>query len=407
MRLVMTLVVRNEEELLETNLDYHFAQGVDFALVTDHDSTDGTPEILERYARDGLLRVFTERCGGHDQGRRVTRMARIAALEHGADWVINNDADEFWWPQLGSLRDVFTAIPREYGQIEVRRRNFVPRPDDGQPFFRRMLYREAHSLNPSRLPLESKVAHRADPEVQVAAGNHRLLTNGLRPLPATEFELVEIFHMPMRTYEQFARKVVQIGEGYEQLADRAAEDGRDQLKMLDVYRSGRLRDYFERHVHSDEELAAAMDCGMVVLDRRLERFVDRMPVRAPARVGAQGKSSTVRADKAPSGEELPCETRRTDANEVTDEEQDRFASELVARALAGVLELEHARTRIVELEHLLAAEREVVRTREQTWRATLAERDAAAEALRLLRGSRLVRRTRALRSVYYRVRAWR
>ena len=79
MRLVMTLVVRNEEELLETNLDYHFAQGVDFALVTDHDSTDGTPEILERYAREGLVRVFTERFGGHDQGRRVTRMARIAA----------------------------------------------------------------------------------------------------------------------------------------------------------------------------------------------------------------------------------------------------------------------------------------------------------------------------------------
>ncbi|MEA2356013.1 MAG: hypothetical protein QOD61_2142, partial [Solirubrobacteraceae bacterium] len=48
----MTLVVRNEEEILETNLDYHFAQGVDFALVTDHDSTDGTPEILDRYARE-------------------------------------------------------------------------------------------------------------------------------------------------------------------------------------------------------------------------------------------------------------------------------------------------------------------------------------------------------------------
>ncbi len=88
-------------------------------------------------------------------------MARIAAVEHGADWVINNDADEFWWPQIGSLRDVFAAIPPEYGQVEVRRCNFLPRPPDGQPFFRRMVYREAMSLNPSALPLESKVAHRA------------------------------------------------------------------------------------------------------------------------------------------------------------------------------------------------------------------------------------------------------
>ena len=134
--------------------------------------------------------------------------------------------------------------------------------------------------------------------------------------------------MPMRTYEQFARKVVQIGEGYEQLADRVAEDGRDQLKMLDVYRSGRLRDYFDRHVHSDEELAAAVDCGMVVLDRRLERFVDRMPVRAPARVGARGRAARCAWTKLPPETGCSCGTRRTDANGVADGEQDRFAASL-------------------------------------------------------------------------------
>ena len=384
MKLVMTLVVRNEDELLEANLDYHFGQGVDFALVTDHDSSDGTAEILDRYAREGMVRVFTERRAGHDQARRVTRMARIAAAEHGADWVINNDADEFWWPRFGDLHDIFRAIPAEYGQIEVRRSNFLPRPDDGQPFHRRMVYREALSLNPSALPLESKVAHRADPDVVVAAGNHRLLTNGLRPLPPSGLELLEIFHMPMRTYAQFERKVVQIGEGYEQLADRDDGDGRDQLKLLEIYRAGRLRAYFDAHVHSEAQLAEAVDCGVVVLDRRLERFLEEVPRRLRARIGAGGPADIEPPSAKP----------------------DRETGELVTLALAKAVELERARARLGELELTLASEREDARRCDRARIAALAERDAAVESLELLRTSHLIRRTKAIRALYYRVRAW-
>lgn len=364
----MTLVVRNEEELLATNLDYHFAQGVDFALVTDHGSSDGTAEILGRYAREGLVRVFTEREVGHDQARRVTRMARIAAAEHGADWVINNDADEFWWPQLGSLRDVFAAVPPEFGQVEVKRHNFLPRPDDGEPFFRRMVYREARSLNPSALPLEPKVAHRGDPAVVVAAGNHRLLTNGLRPMPATD--LVEIFHLPMRTYDQFERKVVQIGEGYENLPGRDDGDGRDQLKLLEIYRAGRLREYFDEHARSEEALTDELERGAVLLDRRLAGFLDRLE----GRIGGDGP-----VEHAP--------------------------EELLSLALTRALELEHARARIRELELSVTSGRAEAASSEAARDEAVAERDAAVEALDLLRGSHLVRHTKSLRTLYYRVRA--
>lgn len=46
-RLVMTLLVKNEEAMLEENLLFHKAMGVDGFIVTDNNSTDRTMDILE------------------------------------------------------------------------------------------------------------------------------------------------------------------------------------------------------------------------------------------------------------------------------------------------------------------------------------------------------------------------
>src|SRR5436309_3003821 len=146
MRLVMTLLVRDEEELLPINLDYHLRQGVDFILVTDHSSTDATAEILDEYVARGVARVWRVGGDAHDQRKWVTRMARLAAIEHGADWVINNDADEFWWPLAGTLPDMLALVPSRYGQLACPRHNFVPRPGTG-PFWERMVVREVRSQN--------------------------------------------------------------------------------------------------------------------------------------------------------------------------------------------------------------------------------------------------------------------
>ena len=89
----MTLLVRNEAGIIEANLDYHLAQGVDFVIVTDHGSSDGTDELLRRYEQAGVVTVLHEEGEAHDQSVRVTRMAQLALTQHCADWVINNDAD--------------------------------------------------------------------------------------------------------------------------------------------------------------------------------------------------------------------------------------------------------------------------------------------------------------------------
>ena len=79
MKIVMTIAVRNEADIIEENFRYHLGAGVDFIMATDHRSEDGTTEILERYERDGLLHLTRETGEAFLQTEWVTRMARLAA----------------------------------------------------------------------------------------------------------------------------------------------------------------------------------------------------------------------------------------------------------------------------------------------------------------------------------------
>src|ERR671935_1425411 len=136
MKIVMTLTARNEADLIDAHLAFHLNAGVDFVLVTDNDSADGTTEILERYARDGVLRWTSAPDPEFSQMESVQRMAREAATELSADWVINSDADEFWWPRGGTAKDVLATVPPRFGSVRGMLRHFAPRPPGGDVFER-------------------------------------------------------------------------------------------------------------------------------------------------------------------------------------------------------------------------------------------------------------------------------
>src|SRR4051794_20611986 len=120
----MTLLVRDERDVIEANVRYHFSQGVDAIVVTDNGSVDGTREILDGLATEFPIHVIDEPSHTYEQSAWVTRMARKAA-EDGADWVINSDADEFWTADRGDLRTAFAAVDAEAGSLVCPRVNML------------------------------------------------------------------------------------------------------------------------------------------------------------------------------------------------------------------------------------------------------------------------------------------
>ncbi len=272
MKLVMTLLVRDEEDIVADNLDFHLAQGVDEVIVTDNGSVDGTLEILRAYEARGLVRIIVEPTDDYSQGRWVTRMARIAATEHKADWVINNDADEFWWPREGTLRTLFEGLGGDVGVVVGHRTNFVPRPEDDRPYWERMTLRERESLNPVGKPLPPKLAHRAHPEIVVVQGNHRI--KGPDVGSEVDDGSIEILHFPMRSYAQFENKIVKGGRAYARNKELPEKTGRTWRRLYETWEQGGLPAHYEASVVAE---AARQD---LLEDTRLRDYLEALRLSA-------------------------------------------------------------------------------------------------------------------------------
>ena len=271
MKLVMTLLVRDSEELLRSNLEFHLGQGVDFFIITDNASIDATSDIIDDYVRAGLAEKIFESEDTYSQARWVTRMARLAAVQHGADWVINNDDDEFWFGREGSLRQVLAQVPQATPALEVERRNHPPQPGcEGPRPVEAMIYRERASFTPLGDSLPTKVCHRGFADIDVAQGNHTVGRAG-RPLAARRTGDIAIGHFPVRGYAAFARKIRLGGAAYARNTELDETTGLTWRWLHGLLHEGRLHDWYNKQVLSRDQVACGLADGSLVLDETVAR----------------------------------------------------------------------------------------------------------------------------------------
>lgn len=286
MRIVLTLLARDEADIVDECIRYHLANGVDFVIATDHASVDGTADILASYERAGQLRLLRQDDAEIRQSEWVTAMARLAASDYGADWVINTDADEFWWPRSGTIRGVLAAVPSRFGAVRGLMRHFIPRPGVG-PFYERMVVRHACDPDPHALFLSQvKVAHRSRPDVTVSSGNHDAYGEGLALL--REWFPIEVLHFPVRSVPQMRAK----------FSRRTDTPGKSAMAMQAAIAALGVEKVFDSLCVADDRLPNEIARRSVAVDLRLRAALQQdspPPVRLPPGVSPE---SPLEADRA-------------------------------------------------------------------------------------------------------------
>lgn len=227
MKIVATLLVRDEEETLKEHLDFHLANGISCYLVTDNKSSDRTRSIISDYFHNGVTWFAYSAADDYPQSELVSRMAR-KALNYEPDWIVHMDADEFWHG-LNTLEHVDPS----WRSVRCPIYDHLPSRDcKSGPIDR--------SIMPLRVgPRQYKVAHRplGDPRIQM--GNH-----DLEGAASPFWYDVHIEHYPIRSYEQFERKVLN--------AERVLANGNHApticthwKRWIDLYHRGMLRLEYE------------------------------------------------------------------------------------------------------------------------------------------------------------------
>ena len=244
-QLIMTLLVKNEESMLEENLLFHKAMGVDSFIITDNNSTDSTPEIIRKYKQKGWIKeVIEEKATDYEQKEWVDRMIWKAKTIYKADWIINADADELWYSPSGNLKTDLSATHANVLNCEMR----SVYPEENRPFWQWDKVVKPVS-EPERYDLSTysiferqnkKVLHRSAGYLQISMGNHKVT---MLPQLSTDSG-IRIYHYNIRGKQQFLEKMINGGRQLEQHKGR--HGGRHWRYFYKLYKEGKLEAEYDR-----------------------------------------------------------------------------------------------------------------------------------------------------------------
>lgn len=193
------MLVKDEADIIERSLD-HAASQVDWLLVADNLSTDGTAEIVSSHPGVDLALTDAER--GHYQSKKMTGFARIAR-DKGFKWVVPMDADELWSPAegIGTVAGYLKRQAPNVSIVSAALYDYLP-PTGGidglHPFDALTWRKEAPGVFP-------KVAARTHSSLVIAEGNHSATYRTGAPVLMVPGLMIR--HFTWRTPEQFVRKI--------------------------------------------------------------------------------------------------------------------------------------------------------------------------------------------------------
>jgi hypothetical protein len=249
-KLIMTLLARDEEDIIENNICFHLNHGIDYILAIDNDSQDRTREIFKKYAKKGVLSYEVIKDHTHEQSKWISMLAQKAVKKHKATHLIHCDADEFWYPTSGDLR---SNLPQKGEVFNVPVLNYLPEKFNLPWMNKRMLvtkpFEYRANLEPDRsyrmflYSYPAKIMTTSE-FTDISQGNHAVINK--KPKKVIPIEHIYIHHFPIRSYAQFESKTVNGGSAYEKNPIQAPEMGWHKKAWYRFYKAGLLRDVYNQ-----------------------------------------------------------------------------------------------------------------------------------------------------------------
>jgi hypothetical protein len=115
------------------------------------------------------------------------------------------------------------------------------------------------------------VIHRGHPEISLTRGNHAVLDSPFAPLRG--WFPVEVLHFPLRSLAQCEHKARLQGNAWKHI-DRTPTAYHAQ--MFDALEGGRIAEYYEAQLVTDDEVERGVAAGRLVVDTRLRDALRRI-----------------------------------------------------------------------------------------------------------------------------------
>jgi hypothetical protein len=267
---------------------YHLDLGVDQIWVADYGSMDGTLDVVRPLVRDGTVRLITvptHRFKDFDPSNALLNLIRTEAA---ADCVSFLDPDEFL---IGPV-DLETSLAHDWEQgveaIAVSRFNLTgigPIPE-GTHYLAHLTQKIIATdvrVSSAAAPLSSpwifsrlppKVIVRVQSKVTIATGDHDVCGAEKRIVGKP---LLEILHLPVRSYASFQRKIEDTTAYFAANPDFGPGIGWHWRRWIELLKAGKLDEEYNNQFLAQNSFENLRAAKRIVEDQHLAAWLLRAP----------------------------------------------------------------------------------------------------------------------------------